>query len=128
MRIFVDSSVWIAFFKGSKSRAVEFLSEAIESGQIIYSHPIIIQEVLQGAKTEIEATKLAETLEGLTLLSSEYKPAESAARLYRKLRKIGKTVGTVDVLLASVCIENHLALLTNDSDFEGIPGLKTFGG
>lgn len=43
-----------------------------------------------------------------------------AIEISRKLRKIGKPVGTMDILIASMCINRDLELLTKDSDFENI--------
>jgi len=45
--------------------------------------------------------------------------AIQAARNYRKLRKSGITVRkTVDVLIATFCIENGFQLIHNDRDFD----------
>jgi predicted nucleic acid-binding protein len=42
-----------------------------------------------------------------------------AAQNYRKLRKSGTTVRkTIDVIIATFCIENDFDLLHNDRDFD----------
>ena len=53
----------------------------------------------------------------------------SAADIYRKCRKQGKTIRkTIDCIIAAIAQENNLTILHNDNDFEVIKkcsGLKT---
>jgi predicted nucleic acid-binding protein len=43
----------------------------------------------------------------------------NAARIYRDCRKRGITIRkTVDCIIASICIENDIALLHKDSDYD----------
>lgn len=53
---------------------------------------------------------------------------EDAAHIYGKLqarlRSIGRTIGTMDVLIASTALSiSHCTVVTSDSDFQAIPGL-----
>ena len=49
-----------------------------------------------------------------------------AAQLYRDCRRKGKTVRkTVDCIIAAICIENDLALLHKDADFDFIEECTT---
>ena len=40
------------------------------------------------------------------------------------LRKIGKPIGSVDIIVASMCINRDMQLLTKDKDFEIIKFIK----
>lgn len=41
-----------------------------------------------------------------------------------RLRKIGKPIGAIDMIIASMCINRNLQLLTKDRDFEVIKQLE----
>ncbi len=41
-----------------------------------------------------------------------------------KLRKIGKPVGGIDVIIASMCINRNAKLITKDKDFEHIRNIE----
>ena len=45
-----------------------------------------------------------------------------AAELRNLCRRNGVQVGTIDALLAQLCIKNELAMLTTDKDFEHMAG------
>lgn len=54
----------------------------------------------------------------LPMLAPSFEPHVQSARLYRALRRKGVTIrGTVDCIIASVCIETGAPLLTLDRDF-----------
>jgi predicted nucleic acid-binding protein len=42
------------------------------------------------------------------------------ADLYTKLRKIGKQINELDILILGICVENRVKLVTNDQDFKGL--------
>ena len=52
------------------------------------------------------------------------KTTEIFAELYLSLRKAGKTIGTNDLWIASVCLEHNIPLLTLDADFSNVCGLE----
>lgn len=81
---------------------------------------LILADVLQGFNNDRgfnEAKKLLGRFQQVEVAGFDV--AVAAARNYRKLRSLGVTVrGTVDVLIATRCIESRLRLLHNDRDFE----------
>ena len=48
------------------------------------------------------------------------KDFDKAIDIASRLRKIGKTVGAIDILNASICINRDLTLFTKDRDYENI--------
>jgi predicted nucleic acid-binding protein len=83
----------------------------------------VYQELLQGARTATEFSKLKEYLETLPFFGLQYgkESCEKAALLSFLCRRNGITVrSTIDLLIAEIAIENKLLLLHNDSDFENI--------
>ena len=116
--ILVDTSAWVDFFADRDEPWVDRLREAIQDGVVIVGD-LILTEVLQGIKHDRQLRHVTETLAGWplkTLCGSEI--AFLAAANYRLLRRRGVTVrGTVDVIIATWCIEHDAALLHRDRDF-----------
>lgn len=50
--------------------------------------------------------------------------AELAAHLRVALRRQGQQLATVDALIAAIALRNDLTLLTKDSDFSAVPGIR----
>jgi predicted nucleic acid-binding protein len=48
-----------------------------------------------------------------------------AAELRNKCRRSGIQIGTIDALLAQLCVRHELTLLTTDGDFRHITALST---
>lgn len=126
--IVVDSSVWIAHFRNEATRETEILAAAVRRRGVLICDLILV-EVLQGfpsaARFE-QALAAFDEMPQATIGGRDL--AVAAARNYRKLRTKGVTPrGTVDVLIATFCIENDHYLLHADSDFDAMEshlGLK----
>jgi predicted nucleic acid-binding protein len=121
--ILVDTSVLIDFFKGKKNAATQRFRRALEQSLPFGITSFIYQEVLQGAKTEKEYVRLRKYLSTQRFYhpKSPLNSFEAAARLYFECRKKGITIrSTIDCLVAQITIENNLALLHNDRDFEAM--------
>jgi predicted nucleic acid-binding protein len=117
--IFVDSSVWIDYFNGTDSTETDRLDKLLGNEPIGIGGLVLI-EVLQGFKHDRDyhtARELLTSLKIFTLGGQEI--AIKSADNFRLLRKKGITVRkTIDVLIATFCIEKKLALLHSDKDFE----------
>ena len=117
--IFVDSSVWIDYFRGITTKETELLDELLGAEPIAIGD-LVLAEVLQGFKSDRDfnqAKKLLTSLVMVDMLGHEM--AIQAARNFRSLRERGITVRkTIDTIIATYCIENDLALLHSDRDFD----------
>ena len=117
--IFVDSSVWVDYFNGRSSAETNYLDELLGKEPIVVGDLVLI-EVLQGFRRDSDyntAKKLLTSLEVFTLGGQEI--AIKSAANFRLLRKKGITVRkTIDVLIATFCIERELSLLHSDKDFD----------
>ena len=127
--VLADTSVWIDAFNGNKTWQVETLSDLLGKKRVILGD-IILTEILEGIRNDNDFEKAKTILNKfpcLNLLGKEI--AIKAARNYRLLRKKGITIRkTIDVIIATYCIENNFTLLHNDKDFlpmEKHLGLKT---
>jgi predicted nucleic acid-binding protein len=117
--IVADTSVWIDYFRGVAAPHTDLLDRALSESRIIIGD-LILAELLQGFSSEREFQIAKQLMDGL-----EYRDfvgrdmAMAAAQNYRALRRQGITVRkTIDVLIATFCIENGFGLIHNDRDFE----------
>lgn len=127
--IVVDSSVWIEHLRNRPSVEVAAL-RTIRPDSIV-AGDLIVLEVLRGLASEKEAVSLARKFDayGITPMLDP-RIAIIAAAYYRALRAQGITVRkTVDLIIATFCIERGHQLLHRDRDFDPFVtrfGLKVF--
>lgn len=129
--ILVDSSVWIDFFRGVDTSGCLQLKELIGRRLVLVGDLMLI-EVLQGFGNERDAQKAAQVLDGFQQASIvDARIARRAAEYYRLLRARGLTIRkTIDLLIATRCIDKGWWLLHNDRDFEPLRqhlGLRVLG-
>ena len=117
----VDTSIWINYFNSVKDENSELLNQLIDSNQVILL-PIIVQEILQGIKSDKIFEVIKELLLSFHFLEHELVLASiEAASLYRFLRQKGVTIRKPnDCLIASICINRQISLFHNDKDFDNI--------
>ena len=119
--IFIDSSVWIDYFNGRITKQTNIL-DSLVGDELIIVGDIILTEVLQGFRQDKDFKKARELLDCFIfkeMLGMDI--AVESAKNYRVLRKKGVTVRkTIDVTIATFCIENDLPLLHSDRDFRAM--------
>lgn len=117
--ILVDSSVWIDFFRNTRTAEAEWLDRNLGVEGFAVGD-LILAEVLQGFKDDRgfnEARRLLDRLEQVSLAGEAM--AIEAARNYRKLRRLGLTIrGTIDAIIATHCLVDGYRLLHSDRDFD----------
>lgn len=113
--ILVDSSVWIDFLRNRPTQQAEWLDRNLDREGLVVGD-LILAEVLQGFKDDKgfnAARRMLGRLDQVVIGGADL--AVEAARNYRRLRARGVTVrGTVDVLIATRCLADGLALLHSD--------------
>ena len=80
---FIDSSVWIPYFRDGKSTYGELLEGLIEDNRV-HINGIIIAELLIGARSPAEIDRLSSALAGLKFVPSSRASFESAAAVNLK--------------------------------------------
>jgi len=120
--ILVDTSVWIDFFKGNETAQVKKFWEYLENDYPLYVCPVIIQELLQGIKSEKEYKQVKNYLFALNVLNDDsIETALGASDIYRKLRQKGISIRkSNDCLIAYYAIKYSLKILHHDRDFDHI--------
>lgn len=119
--ILVDTSVWINYFNGQISWQTNLLDRKLQTEQIL-AGDIIITEILQGFRKESSYQAAKKALLALPFASLCGKEiALKSAENFRELRKNGITIRkTIDMIIATYCIERGIFLLHLDKDFEAI--------
>ena len=115
----VDSSVWIDYFRGTKTRECDLLDRMLDVEPLAIGD-LILTEVLQGFgadKTFEMVRKQFESFEFVAIAGEQV--AVQAAINYRLLRGKGIAIRkTIDTLIATRCIEDGISLLYSDRDFD----------
>ena len=120
MTLLVDTSVWsLAFRRDADQQAPEVLAlrSALDGGEPIVITGIILQELLQGFAGPEARKELLEKFAALPMLMPDRADHIDAAELRNHCRRAGVPLGTVDALIAQLCIRHELMLLTTDGDF-----------
>ena len=114
----VDSSVWIDYFTGVKSKKTDTLDVSLGE-QTIAIGDLTLTEFLQGFRVDREFELTMSPLDELILFDMLGKEmAHRSAENFRFLRKKGVAIRKATVVvIASFCIEHELPFLFSDKDF-----------
>jgi hypothetical protein len=119
--ILVDSSVWIDYLRGTSEPAAARLDTLLAEGEeTLLLGDLILMEVLRGCRSDREYERVLKVMSALECVTLGGRAtAVKAAQNYRALLRRGVTVSkSVDLLIATWCIEERCALLHDDRDFE----------
>lgn len=120
MTLFVDTSVWSLALRRDtmpKGPEVQRLREALGGGESIYTTGIVLQELLQGFQGPRAKAQIVERFGALAMIAPGRNDYIDAAELRNECRRHGIQIGTIDVLLAQICIRHKLIMLATDLDF-----------
>ena len=124
-RVLIDTSAWIeAFSRKGRDKIKKVVDELIKDNRLAICDLIKV-ELLQGVKSEDAFEELRLELETLYDLIMDKKTWDEAARLAYSLRRKGKTVPLIDVLIASMAIRHALPLLHQDRHFDTIASISS---
>jgi predicted nucleic acid-binding protein len=118
--LFVDTSVWsLAFRRDVKAQQpqVSALRGALDGGELVTTTGLVLQELLQGFSGPRARTEILERFAALPLVIADRDDHVEAAEFRNRCRRAGLQIGTVDALLAQLCVRHDLVLLTTDHDF-----------
>jgi predicted nucleic acid-binding protein len=117
--LFVDTSVWSLAFRRDRTAApeVDALRQALDGGETIVITGLVLQELLQGFAGPRARRDIIERFAALPLLAPDRHDHIDAAELRNRCRRAGVQIGTIDALLAQLCIRHDLTMLTTDNDF-----------
>ena len=97
----------------------------MEKSQVLDTS-VLIEHVV-GLTTVFGIIEYPPAIESCTVLLPEKEDYEKAIEVASQLRLKGTPVGCVDIVIASMCINRNLKLLTKDKDYKYIKEVdKTF--
>lgn len=120
MNLFVDTSVWSLALRRdgtSDQPIVRRLRDALDGGDGVFTTGLVLQELLQGFQGPKARDAIVDRFASLPLLIPDRTDHVEAAELRNACRRSGIQVGTLDVLLAQLCVRHDLVMLSTDRDF-----------
>ena len=123
MSLFVDTSVWsLALRRDGPSSAPQVMAlvRALENGDPVLTTGLVLQELLQGFSGPKAREQIIDRFSALPLLAPDRQDHIQASALRNACRRKGVQVGTIDALLAQLCIRHKLLLLASDHDFDSM--------
>lgn len=121
--ILADTTVWIHFLRGSGIQFQERIVPLIMADRLATT-PIVIMEILRGAKSLKEYDKLNKDLAALRCFDLSAKVWERACKLGYTLRHKGLNAPLTDTLIAAVAQEYNACILHDDRHFEMIASIS----
>ena len=121
MTLLVDTSVWSLALRRDASASepeVQLLKDALMGADLVVTTGLVLQELLQGFSGPKSRASIIERFSALPLLQPDREDHVAAAELRNACRRAGVQVGTIDALLAQLCIRHDLTLLSTDNDFK----------
>lgn len=119
MTVLVDTSVWSLALRRDRPAsipAVAHLTTALES-DLVVTTGLIVQELLQGFLPERSQAEIRRHIGALPAIQPTRDDHIAAAELRNACRRAGVQLGTIDALIAQLCITHDLELLSTDGDF-----------
>ncbi len=114
--VVVDTSVWIAYFRGGDPKVARNLDELIDADVVCILPPIRLELVLGCRKSQrASLVQRIDALHSSAIVESTWTLAEGFAM---QLRDRGVTLGGVDALIAAAVSERRARLWSLDGDFD----------
>jgi predicted nucleic acid-binding protein len=116
----VDTSVWSLALRRDvevEDPAVLALKDALGGADIVVTTGLVLQELLQGFAGAKAGDQIVERFAALALVQPDREDHVAAAGVRNTCRRAGVQIGTVDALIAQLCIRHDLVLLSTDQDF-----------
>jgi predicted nucleic acid-binding protein len=122
LNVFVDTSVWSLALRRDAPPDVPEVAElrrALEAGAV-YCTGLVLQELLQGFAKPKAHRQIVDRFAALPLLVPDRDDHIHAADIRNRCRRKGVQAGTIDALLAQLCVRYDLTMLTTDKDFDNM--------
>ncbi len=129
MNLLVDTSVWSLALRRDRppdEPALRLLSSALSGGDSILTTGLVFQELLQGFNGPAARDAIVDRFRAIPFVAPDRRDHLEAADLRNACRRRGTQVGTIDALLAQLCVRHQLTLLTTDRDFARIAQVRPF--
>lgn len=102
---------------GTVLLALSYLYSRNFPGEALFTIGLVLQELLQGFSGPKSRKQIVERFSALPLIVPDRSDHIEAAELRNICCRKGVQIGTVDALLAQLCIRHTLTMLSTDRDF-----------
>lgn len=129
MAYLLDTNISIALINGTSDLARKRFSKAVDSGEQVWVPSVSVFELWYGVaksvQTDANTRRLKMFLEGqVRVLEFGEEDARHAGEIRNTLERIGRPIGTYDVLIAGQAMSRKLTLVTaNTKEFARVRGL-----
>jgi predicted nucleic acid-binding protein len=123
LKLFVDTSVWSLAFRRDRAAdtpGVRALTLTLEAEEIVLATGLILQELLQGFAGPRARAQILDRFSAVPLIVPGREDHIAAAELRNRCRRAGAQIGTIDALLAQICLRHDLTMLSTDGDFRTV--------
>ncbi len=117
----IDTSAWVEYLRGAQSPAARAVRTVIRSqpDEILTCAPIRME--LAFDPDDAARARVLDILDGLASVTIDEGQFETAAVIYRTVRRCGHTVrSSIDCLIAACALSAAAELLHSDVDFDRI--------
>jgi tRNA(fMet)-specific endonuclease VapC len=128
-KILLDTNAYSAFMSGDR-----LVFDAIVESEVVYVSTIMLGELFAGfhggKKYSINEQELKTFLNknGITVINVTIETSEIFGEIKAALRKSGRMIPLNDIWIAAHAIETGSQLITYDTHFRNIPGLRLWQG
>ncbi len=118
-KVLVDTSVWIDFFRKRDHTHHDQIASLLRNARAVGTG-IVALELLRGAKSDKEMRLVKELFEEMQAVDPTPATYFRAGELGHRLARKGCAMGTVDLLIAQLAMENDVSLFSLDQHFKTI--------
>jgi predicted nucleic acid-binding protein len=118
-RLAIDSSSLIAYLSGRDRADTRLVHQALERGEAVLP-PVVVTEVLSQPGLPQVVVDLLQTIATLELTDGYWQRAGATRALV--IAK-GRRARLADTLIAQVCLDHDVSLVTNDKDFRALSSI-----
>ena len=129
MAYLLDTNACIALINGTSEMVRERLSRAVGSGEEVWVPSVAVFELWYGVakstQTDANTRRVKMFLQGqVRVLEFGEEDARHAGEIRNTLKRMGKPIGTYDVLIAGQALSRGMTLVTaNVKEFARVKGL-----
>jgi predicted nucleic acid-binding protein len=116
--IAADTSTWIAYLEGGHGEDTQLLDQALENRQVVMV-PVVLTELFGDPKLPAQ---VAEALSEIPMIEIGPGYWQRAGVLRSKVIAKRRKARLGDALIAQICIDRDISLLTRDRDFRAFAG------
>jgi predicted nucleic acid-binding protein len=121
--IAADTSTWVAYLQGEHGEDVQVLEEALQDRQLLMI-PVVLSELLSDPKLPSPVAQSLTEIPPIEITAGFWK---RAGLLRAKVLAKNRKARLADAMIAQICIDRSIALLTRDRDFRAFAEAAKLG-